>query len=125
MTSVSASSGATTQIVAVAARLRAMGLSAVMLLYALGGRAVLDRVKRHTRGHVVERSLGAVLIITAFVMVTNLDVRFEQALANDTSLPAFLVDPTRALESSNAVQNRLASLRPPSRFAQREKLASR
>ena len=29
-----------------------------MLLYALGGRAVLDRVKRHTRGHVVERTLG-------------------------------------------------------------------
>ena len=123
VTSVSASSGATTQVVAVALAY-AMGLSAVMLLYALGGRAVLDRVKRHTRGHVVERSLGAVLLITGLVMVTNLDVRFEQALAKDTSLPAFLVDPTRSLENSNAVQNRLASLRPPSRFAQREKLAS-
>ncbi len=123
VTSVSASSGATTQVVAVALAY-AMGLSAVMLLYALGGRAVLDRVKRHTTGHVVERSLGAVLLITGIVMVTNLDVRFEQALARDTSLPAFLVDPTRSLENSNAVQNRLASLRPPSRFAQREKLAS-
>ena len=123
VTSVSASSGATTQVVAVALAY-AVGLSAVMLLYALGGRAVLDRVKRHTRGHVVERSLGAVLLITGLVMITNLDVRFEQALAKDTSLPAFLVDPTRSLENSNAVQNRLASLRPPSRFAQREKLAS-
>ena len=123
VTSVSASSGATTQVVAVALAY-AMGLSAVMLLYALGGRAVLDRVKRHTTGHVVERSLGAVLLITGIVMVTNLDVRFEEALAKDTSLPAFLVDPTRSLENSNAVQNRLASLRPPSRFAQREKLAS-
>jgi cytochrome c biogenesis protein CcdA/thiol-disulfide isomerase/thioredoxin len=123
VTSVSASSGATTQVVVVALAY-ATGLSAVMLLYALGGRAVLDRVKRHTRGHIVERSLGAVLLITGLVMVTNLDVRFEQALAKDTSLPAFLVDPTRSLENSNAVQNRLASLRPPSRFAQREKLAS-
>ena len=50
-------------------------------------------------------------------MLTNLDVRFEEALAKDTSLPAFLVDPTRALENSGAVQKRLASLRPPSRFA--------
>src|SRR6185437_6354692 len=41
--SVSASSGATTQIVAVAVPY-AVGLSAVMLLYALGGRAVLDRI---------------------------------------------------------------------------------
>ena len=46
-------------------------------------------------------------------MVFNVDVRFEEALAKDTSLPAILVDPTRSLENSNAVQKRLASLRPP------------
>ena len=123
--SVSASSGTTTKIVAVALAYAA-GLSAVMLLYGLGGRAILDRVKRRARGHTVERTLGAVLLITGVVMLTNLDVRFESALARDTSLPAFLVDPTRALENSNAVQNQLAQLRPPSRFAERqkEKLAS-
>ncbi|HTU96343.1 MAG TPA: cytochrome c biogenesis protein CcdA [Solirubrobacteraceae bacterium] len=118
--SVSASSGTTAKLVAVALAY-AVGLSAVMLLYGLGGRAILDRVKRRARGHTVERVLGAVLLITAVVMLTNLDVRFESALARDTSLPAFLVDPTRSLENSNAVQNRLASLRPPSRFAQRQK----
>ena len=123
VTSVSASSGATTKVVAVALAY-AVGLSTVLLLYGLGGRAVLDRIKRHTKGHVVERSLGAVLIITGVVMLTNLDVRFEEALAKDTSLPAFLVDPTRSLENSNAVQNRLASLRPPSEFAARQKEAS-
>jgi thiol-disulfide isomerase/thioredoxin len=57
-------------------------------------------------------------------MATNLDVRFEEALAKDTSLPAFLVDPTRSLENSAAVQNRLASLRPASRFAARQSEAS-
>ena len=72
----------------------------------------------------VERTLGAVLLVTGVVMLTNLDVRFEEALAKDTSLPAFLVDPTRSLENSNAVQNRLASLRPASKFAERQKLAS-
>src|SRR6201986_2220979 len=121
--SVSASSGATAQIVAVALAYAA-GLSAVMLLYGLGGRAILDRVKRRSRGHTVVRTLGAVLLITGVVMLTNLDVRFESALARDTSLPAFLMDPTRALENSNSVQNQLASLRPASRFAERQKAAA-
>jgi cytochrome c biogenesis protein CcdA/thiol-disulfide isomerase/thioredoxin len=120
VTSVSASSGASARIVAVALAF-AVGLSAVMLLYGLGGRAVLTRVRRRARGHVVERSLGVVLLITGVVMATNLDVRFEEALARDTSLPTFLVDPTRALENSSAVQNRLASLRPASRFAARQR----
>jgi thiol-disulfide isomerase/thioredoxin len=123
VTSVSASSGATTKVVATALAYAA-GLSGVMLLYGLGGRAVLDRVRRRARGHVVERTLGAVLLVTGVVMLTNLDVRFEEALAKDTSLPAFLVDPTRSLENSNAVQNRLAQLRPPSRFAAKQQEAS-
>jgi thiol-disulfide isomerase/thioredoxin len=50
-------------------------------------------------------------------------VRFEEALAK-SSLPAFLVDPTRALENSGAVQSRLAALRPSSRFARRQLEAS-
>ncbi len=120
VTSVSASTGASARIVLVAVSYSA-GLAAVMLLYGLGGRAVLDRIKRRVRGHVVERTLGAVLLLTGLVMATNLDVRFEEALANDTGLPAVFVDPTRSLENSNAVQNRLASIRPASRFAERQK----
>src|SRR5262249_7560463 len=89
-------------------------------IYGLGGRAVLDRLRRRVRGHVVERTLGAVLLLTGVAMATNLDVRFEEALARDTSLPAILVDPTRSLENSSAVQNRLGSLRPPSRSALRQ-----
>ncbi len=119
VTSVSASGGASVRVVAVALSF-AVGLSAVMLLYGLGGRAVLDRVRRSVRGHVVERTLGVILLGTAVGMATNLDVRFEEALARDTSLPAFLVDPTRSLENSGAVQNRLASLRPRSPFAVRQ-----
>ncbi|HEX8977426.1 MAG TPA: cytochrome c biogenesis protein CcdA [Solirubrobacteraceae bacterium] len=123
VTSVSASGGASARVVAVALAY-ALGLSAVMLLYGLGSRAVLGRVRRHARGNVVERGLGIVLLLTAVVMTFNLDVRFEEALARDTSLPAVLVDPTRALENSSAVQNRLASLRPASRFAARQSEAS-
>jgi cytochrome c biogenesis protein CcdA len=123
VTSVSASSGATAKIVLVAISY-SVGLAAVMLLYGLGGRAVLDRVRRRARGHVVERTLGVVLLLTGVAMAFNLDVRFEEALAKDTSLPAILVDPTRSLENSGTVQKRLASLRPPSVFAERQKEAA-
>jgi cytochrome c biogenesis protein CcdA/thiol-disulfide isomerase/thioredoxin len=123
VTAVSASSGPSARIVAVALSY-AVGLSAVMLVYALGGRAVVGQIRRVGSGLIVERALGVVLIATAVVMVANLDVRFEEALARDASLPAFLVDPTRSLENSSAVQNRLASLRPPSRFAVRQQEAA-
>ncbi len=123
VTSVSASSGASAQVVAVALAY-AVGLSAVLLLYAYGGRAIVGRLRRSLRGHVVERSLGAVLLLTGIAMAANLDVRFEEALARDTSLPAILVDPTRALENSSAVQKRLASLRSASPFATRQNEAA-
>jgi cytochrome c biogenesis protein CcdA/thiol-disulfide isomerase/thioredoxin len=122
VTSVSASSGPTARVVAVAIAY-AIGLAGVLLLWSIGGRALADRVRRSLHGHVVERTLGALLLATGIAMVFNLDVRFEETLAK-SSLPAFLVDPTRALENSGAVQNRLSSLRPASRFAERQKEAA-
>src|SRR5579859_4766529 len=71
VTSVSASGGANVRVVAVALAYAA-GLSAVLLLYALGGRAVIGRLRARLRGHVVERSLAAVLLLTGLVMATNL-----------------------------------------------------
>jgi cytochrome c biogenesis protein CcdA/thiol-disulfide isomerase/thioredoxin len=123
VTSVSASSGASARIVLVALSYSA-GLAAVLLVYAFAGRAVIDRIRQVGRGYAIERTLGLILVVTAVAMSFNLDVRFEEALAKDTSLPAILVDPTRSLESSNAVQKRLASLRPASRFATAQKEAS-
>src|SRR6201992_1891821 len=54
VTSVSASSGPTARIVAVAISF-AVGLAAVMLVYALGGRAVMTRIRRVGSGLAVER----------------------------------------------------------------------
>ncbi len=121
--SVSASGNTSARIVAVAIAY-VLGLSAVLLLYSVGGRRLIDVVRRHARGQVVNRTLGAVLILTGVLMAANLDVRFEEALAKDRSLPGFLTDPTRALENSGTVQNRLASLRPASPFAARQREAS-
>ncbi|HUY58583.1 MAG TPA: cytochrome c biogenesis protein CcdA [Solirubrobacteraceae bacterium] len=119
---VSASTGPTVRIVLLAIAY-SLGLSAVMLVYGFGGRAILKRIKRSARGQTVERVLGVVLLATGVAMVFNLDVRFETAIGKDTSLPAILRDPTQALETSGTVQNKLAALRPPSRFAERQKHA--
>ncbi|HLY49698.1 MAG TPA: cytochrome c biogenesis protein CcdA [Solirubrobacteraceae bacterium] len=123
VTAVSASSGPTARVFAVGLSY-SVGLAAILLLYALGGRAVVGRIRSLGRGLLVERSLGAILVATGVLMAFNVDVRFEEALARDASLPAFLVDPTRALENSPAVQRRLASLRPGSRFAVRQQEAA-
>jgi cytochrome c biogenesis protein CcdA/thiol-disulfide isomerase/thioredoxin len=120
---VSAFSGPSVRAAAVALSY-AVGLAAVMLLYGLGGRAVVRQIRRVGRGLLVERGLGAVLIATAVLMAFNVDVRFEEALARNGSLPGFLVDPTSSLENSSAVQKRLASLRSTSRFAARQAEAS-
>jgi cytochrome c biogenesis protein CcdA/thiol-disulfide isomerase/thioredoxin len=123
VTSVSASSGANARVVLVAISY-SVGLSAVLLIYAFAGRAVIDRIRRVGRGNTVNRVLGAVLLATAVLMVFNVDVRFEEDLARDASLPAILVDPTRSLENSGAVQKRLASLRPTSRYVTAQKEAA-
>jgi cytochrome c biogenesis protein CcdA/thiol-disulfide isomerase/thioredoxin len=123
VTSVSASSGANARVVLVAISY-SVGLSAVLLVYAFAGRAVIDRIRRVGRGNTINRVLGVVLLATGVLMIFNVDVRFEEDLAKDTSLPAILVDPTRSLESSSAVQKRLASLRPTSRFVTAQKEAS-
>jgi cytochrome c biogenesis protein CcdA/thiol-disulfide isomerase/thioredoxin len=114
---VSSSTGPTLQVVLIAIAYSS-GLSTVLLLYGLGGRKVLTQIKRSARGHVVERTLALVLIVTGVVMAFNVDVRFENFLAHN--VPTFLTDPTSGLETSNAVENRLAALRPESRFAKRQ-----
>jgi len=124
--SVSASTGGPTLRVVLVAISYSVGLSAVMLLYGFGGRALLGRIRRAARGHVVERTLGSILLITGVAMAFNLDVRFENLLArNAGSLPAILTDPTQALENSGAVKSRLAALRPTSRFLARQQAAAR
>jgi cytochrome c biogenesis protein CcdA/thiol-disulfide isomerase/thioredoxin len=122
--SVSASGHTTAKVVAVAIAY-VVGLGAMLLLYSVIGRRLIGWIRRRAGGHKVERALGVVLLITGVVIATNLDVRFEDFLArNTTSLPGFLTDPTRGLENSSAVQKRLAQLRPESGFALRQQEAS-
>jgi thiol-disulfide isomerase/thioredoxin len=84
----------------------AAGSAAVLLALCVGGRRVLDRVRAAGRGPLVQRVLGAVMLVTALAIVTNVDVSFDQLVARE--IPQ--VSLTASLERSNAVAKRLKTL---------------
>jgi cytochrome c biogenesis protein CcdA/thiol-disulfide isomerase/thioredoxin len=86
----------------------ALGSAAVLLALSLGGRRVLDRVRAAGRGAAVQRAMGAVMLATAVLIVTNVDVSFDQLVAR--KIPD--VNLTAGLERSDAVASRLHDLRP-------------
>ena len=106
--SVSASQGTTARLAAVGVAY-GLGTAVVLLGLALGGRRVIDRVRRGGRGALLQRTFGAVMVLTAVLMVTNTDLRFQAALASD--FPSFLTDPTGSIERSDVVQSRLPQAR--------------
>jgi cytochrome c biogenesis protein CcdA/thiol-disulfide isomerase/thioredoxin len=105
--SVSAASGET---IAVAVAY-SLGSAVVLLALTLGGRRLFARAPRQALMPV----LGVVMIATAVLIATDVDVRFQTALANH--FPSVLVNPTRDLEKSAAVEKRLEKLRGRARFA--------
>jgi cytochrome c biogenesis protein CcdA/thiol-disulfide isomerase/thioredoxin len=111
--SVSATRGASGELVVVALGYAA-GSALVLLAIAYGGRRLIDRLRAAGRGPTVQRVLGVVMVATAVAVATDLDVRFQTALADE--LPAFVTNPTRGLERSASVEDRLAELRGRSRF---------
>jgi cytochrome c biogenesis protein CcdA/thiol-disulfide isomerase/thioredoxin len=92
--SVSAASGRT---LAVAIAYSA-GSALVLLVLALGGRTIFERVRAAGRGPALQRALGAVMVVTAVAILTNVDVRFDQYIAEH--IPN--VNLTASLESSQA-----------------------
>ncbi len=100
--SVSAATGRTV-VIAVA---YSAGSALVLLALALGGRRVFDRVRAAGRGPALQRALGAVMVLTALLIVTNQDVRFDQYIAQH--IPN--VNLTASLENTHAVQSRLPEI---------------
>jgi cytochrome c biogenesis protein CcdA/thiol-disulfide isomerase/thioredoxin len=97
--SVSAASGRTI-VVAIS---YALGSALVLLALTLGGRRLFDRVRRAGRGPALQRALGAVMVLTAVAILTNLDVNFDQFVAQH--IPN--VNLTASLECSSSVTRRL------------------
>ncbi len=100
--SVSAASGKTV-LVALA---YAAGSAVVLLMLSLGGRRLFDRVRRAGRGPLLQRALGTIMILTAIAIVTNLDVNFDQFVAE--KIPD--VNLTASLECSSTITGRLHEL---------------
>jgi cytochrome c biogenesis protein CcdA/thiol-disulfide isomerase/thioredoxin len=100
--SVSAASGRT---VAVAIAY-ALGSGVVLLALTLGGRSLFDRIRRAGRGPALQRTLGAIMVITALAIATEQDVNFDQYVAQH--IPE--VNLTASLEKSHAVESRLHEL---------------
>jgi cytochrome c biogenesis protein CcdA/thiol-disulfide isomerase/thioredoxin len=97
--SVSAASGKTIVI----ALAYAAGSALVLLALALGGRRLFDRVRAAGRGPLLQRALGTIMILTAVAILTNLDVNFDQFVAE--KIPD--VNLTASLECSKTVTSRL------------------
>jgi cytochrome c biogenesis protein CcdA/thiol-disulfide isomerase/thioredoxin len=99
VTSVSAASGkAITLALAYAA-----GSAVVLLALSLGGRRLFERARKAGRGPLLQRALGTTMILTALAIATNLDLTFNQFVANN--IPD--VNLSASLECSSAVTGRL------------------
>jgi cytochrome c biogenesis protein CcdA/thiol-disulfide isomerase/thioredoxin len=97
--SVSAASGKTVAI----ALAYALGSAVVLLALTLGGRRLFNRVRRAGRGPLLQRALGAIMILTAVAIIANLDVNFDQFVAQH--IPD--VNLTASLECSDTVTSHL------------------
>jgi cytochrome c biogenesis protein CcdA/thiol-disulfide isomerase/thioredoxin len=84
-----------------------LGSAIVLYLLMLGGRRLVAPLAR--RGSGLQMAMGAVMVVVAFAMLGNYDIRFQSAIASD--LPGFLVNPTKDLEDSAAAKSALADLR--------------
>lgn len=109
----SATTGSTAETIAVAGAY-SLGSALVLLIYAFGSHKLGERLRRAGRGPTVQRVVGVVMIATALVIATESDVRFQTALASH--FPDAIVNPTGALERSDAVADRLDDLRGKAKF---------
>jgi cytochrome c biogenesis protein CcdA/thiol-disulfide isomerase/thioredoxin len=85
----------------------ALGSAAVLYALLLGGRRVADRLSPYRAR--IQVALGAAMVAVAVVILADLDLRFQRAIAED--LPAFLRSPATSLEESDAVAAELAAVR--------------
>ncbi len=86
----------------------AYGLGSGLVLYALmlGGRRLTAPLSR--RSGRLQIAMGATMVVVALAMLNDYDVRFQSAIAED--LPAFLVFPTKSLETTKAAKRAIADL---------------
>jgi thiol-disulfide isomerase/thioredoxin len=73
----------------------------------VGGRRLTDRLKP-IRSR-IQMAIGAVMVFVAVLMAADLDVRFQNEIADN--LPGFLTNPTGGLEENEAIASGLSDVR--------------
>lgn len=84
-----------------------IGSALVLYLLMLGGRRLTKPLS--ARVPQLQAAMGAVMIVFAVAMFGQFDLKFQNAIADD--LPAFLVNPSKSLESSDSAKDALADVR--------------
>ena len=85
----------------------AIGSGLVLYLIMLGGRKLAAPLAR--RSGYFQMAMGAVMVIIAFSMWQNYDLKFQSNVV--ASLPSFLRDPAEGIEKSHSAQNAIAELK--------------
>jgi cytochrome c biogenesis protein CcdA/thiol-disulfide isomerase/thioredoxin len=84
-----------------------IGSAVVLYFLMLGGRKVARPLAR--RGAGLQVAMGAVMVLVALAMLGNYDIRFQNRIAS--SLPSFLVNPSKGLEDTAQARTALADVR--------------
>jgi cytochrome c biogenesis protein CcdA/thiol-disulfide isomerase/thioredoxin len=84
-----------------------IGSAVVLYFLMLGGRKVVRPLAQ--RGVGLQIAMGAVMVVVALAMLGNYDIRFQNHIAS--SLPSFLVNPTKSLEDTASAKAALAEVR--------------
>lgn len=84
-----------------------IGSAVVLYFLMLGGRKVVRPLAR--RGVGLQIAMGAVMVVVALAMLGNYDIRFQNHIAS--SLPSFLVDPSKSIEETASAKAALANVR--------------
>jgi cytochrome c biogenesis protein CcdA/thiol-disulfide isomerase/thioredoxin len=85
----------------------AVGSAAVLYALMAGGRRLSRRISPHTGR--LQMATGIVMVAVALLMFGDYDTRFQTAIADD--LPDLVVNPSKGLEESAGVRERLADVR--------------
>jgi cytochrome c biogenesis protein CcdA/thiol-disulfide isomerase/thioredoxin len=87
----------------------AYGLGSALVLYLLmvGGRRLVRPLAR--RGNLLQVVTGAVMVLVAFAMLGELDLKFQRNVT--ANLPSFLVNPAESLENTDTAQTALNKIK--------------
>jgi cytochrome c biogenesis protein CcdA/thiol-disulfide isomerase/thioredoxin len=84
-----------------------LGSATVLYFLMLGGRRAIAPLAR--RGIGLQIAMGAVMVVVALAMLGNYDIKFQNQIAS--SLPSFLINPSKSLEDTAAAREALAEVR--------------